>query len=67
METHPEYSTIKISYFDVSNNMNVKKLYKTLSYIYMMLCRYCTLQDVELHLDFWTWDKYSGSVVKTKI
>ena len=23
----------------------------------MMLCRYCTLQDVELHLDFWTWDK----------
>ena len=49
--------TIKISYFDVSNNMNVKKLYKTLSYIYMMLCRYCTLQDVELHLDFWTWDK----------
>lgn len=49
--------TIKIAYFDVSNNMNVKKLYKTLSYIYMMLCRYCTLQDVELHLDFWTWDK----------
>lgn len=50
--------TIKIAYFDENNNMNVKKLYRYLSYIYMMFLRYSsTFKDVELRVELYTWDK----------
>ena len=48
---------IKIAYFDAGNNINVKKLYKNLSFIYLMLNRYCKFKDLFLEATIYVWDK----------
>lgn len=56
--------TIKIAYFDAGNNINVKKLYQNLSFIYLMLNRYCKFKDLFLEATVYVWDKEKASHLK---
>ena len=49
--------TIKVAFFDTNNNINVKKLYQNLSFIYLMLNRYCKFKDLFLEATIYVWDK----------
>lgn len=49
--------TIKVAFFDTNNNINVKKLYQNLSFIYLMFNRYCKFKDLFLEATIYVWDK----------
>lgn len=56
--------TIKVAFFDTNNNINVKKLYQNLSFIYLMFNRYCKFKDLFLEATVYVWDKEKASHLK---
>ena len=52
-----EGNILHISYFDINNNIQVKKLWTTLAYIFMMFQRYLDNNEIYLEAHIYVWDE----------
>ena len=48
---------LHVSYFDINNNIQVKKLWTQLSYIFMMFQRYLDENEIYLEAHVYVWDE----------